>query len=71
MNGDLLYVWNAPTYVIKFYISNCSIPTALQSVPVKVFYALEPEETTAPILPTITACKGTAFFRITQHYISL
>ena len=21
MNGDLLYVWNAPTYIIKFIIS--------------------------------------------------
>ncbi len=21
MNGDLLYVWNAPTYIIKFVIS--------------------------------------------------
>ena len=53
MNGDLLYVWNAPTYIIKFVIS---IKTALYSRLINPIFR-----------PHTTACKITAFLRITQY----
>ena len=53
MNGDLLYVWNAPTYIIKFVIS---IKTALCSRLINPIFR-----------PCTTACKITAFLRITQY----
>ena len=55
--------------LLSFIFQIALSPSAIRSG--KVIYTLEPEETKAPILPTITACKGTAFFRITQHYIPL
>lgn len=61
MNGDLLYVWNAPTYVIKFYISNCSIP-ALQSTLRKTTYAHEFMEITASFNPNDNSLQRYCFF---------
>ncbi|GEM_PF-1912393 len=33
MNGDLLYVWNAPTYIVKFVISFKNSPIQPLNLP--------------------------------------
>ncbi len=61
MNGDLLYVWNAPTYVIKFYISSC-FSTTLQSTLRKTIYAYEFMEITVTFNPNDNSLQRYCFF---------